>query len=519
MNEREWRERLKKLTPAARRALAMRLRHPTLASWIAARRPAHSPSPAHLAKLVEALTRAVTVGGSRIVVCMPPRHGKSETLMSCVAWAIERSPGKLNAYTTYSQLKATAKSRKIRQLVEEGDVQLNWESFAAHDWRTNLGGGLIASGVAGGLTGEGVTGLLIVDDPLKNRKDAESLKKRDDVWDWFTDVVNTRLQPGASCVVVLTRWHDDDIVGRIKRTIQSRGADNDGAGEWELIEMPAVRSGPTLQGDDLQPSDSGFALWPERYPIPWLRRARAFSEYAFASLYQQQPRPRGGRVFRDPARYTSRPTTPTHVVLALDAAGTKGTRANRSALVALAIDYVERAGYDKPLARAHVLEVESLQETPDEVAKCALAFQRRHGNAPMYIELTRDGKSVRTALSRMADGAQIQFRYVVPIGDKFTRAQPVASAWNNGLVLVPNAAPWLEDFLEVVGKFTGMDDPRDDEVDALAHAFNAAMRLPVSIATARPGALVDANVERDARASAFPRNELARGGGRSRAYG
>ena len=514
--ERWWRDKLRTLTPEARASLRAKLRHPTLDSWIAQRRKAHHPSPLHLQRLSEALTRAVTKGGARIIVSMPPRHGKTETILSALAWAIERSPDKLNAYVSYSQMKAVAKSRKVRALVEQGPVALNWESYAAHDWRTTQGGGLITSGVAGGLTGEGVTGVLVVDDPLKNRKDAESPNKRDDVWDWFTDVVTTRLQPGASVIVVMTRWHDDDLIGRIKRTVAS---DDGLAADWEVIEMPAVRHGRTLNGDDLAPSDVGYALWPERYSLKWLRKVRALGgEYTFASLYQQRPTPRGGRVFRDPARYAVRPLTPVHVVLALDAAGTKSTRADRSALVALAVDYVNVAGFDEPLPRAYVLEVETMQETPDVVAKRALAFQRRHGGAPMYIECSRDGKAVRKAITSMAEGRAIQFRFVLPLGDKFTRAQPVASAWNDGRVLVPVDAPWVADFLAVVSKFTGTGDARDDEVDSLAHAFNAALRLPTAVA--RAGADTRAASRDNAVAGeAFPRRERTRGGGRSSLYG
>src|SRR5690606_33510962 len=98
-----------------------------------------------------------------------------------------------------------------RRIARDAGVQLADDAQTVREWRTTAGGGLLATGVGGPLTGQGITGLGVVDDPVKNRQEAESALIRDRVWEWFTDVFYTRLEPGASAIVVATRWHQDDL--------------------------------------------------------------------------------------------------------------------------------------------------------------------------------------------------------------------------------------------------------------------------------------------------------------------
>src|SRR3990167_603984 len=156
-------------------------------------------------------------------------------------------------------------------------VVLAGDSASAEAWDiAGHDGGLDAMGVGGGVTGKGGH-VIIVDDPVKSREEAESETYRDKVWDWFTDDLYTRREPGAAVIVVMTRWHQDDLVGRLLR---------DQPGTWEVLDMPAL-------------NEAGAALWPERYDLPALERIqRMIGDYAWSALYQQSPVPAAGGGFK-----------------------------------------------------------------------------------------------------------------------------------------------------------------------------------------------------------------------------
>jgi hypothetical protein len=157
--------------------------------------PHHPPAP-HMRPIIERIAQARR-RPIRTCISMPPRHGKSETVFNGLAWWMQAVPADTHAYLSYNDNQATSQSRKIRQRAQEGGVALSAEMANLGEWRTTSGGGLFASGVGGALTGKGITGLAVVDDPFKGREDADSSRMRDNVWDWFTSVF-TRAQPAAS---------------------------------------------------------------------------------------------------------------------------------------------------------------------------------------------------------------------------------------------------------------------------------------------------------------------------------
>src|SRR5690606_18685649 len=190
---------------------------------------------------------------------------------------------------------ANSKSRTARRLAVDAGVSLADDAKTVSEWRTPEGGGLLATGVGGPLTGQGITGLGIIDDPLKNRLEAESALMRDRIWEWFTDVSASRLDPGASAIVVATRWHSDDLSGRLI------------ADGWEYVNLPAI-------------NDDGQALWPERYDLERLREIeKQVGAYTWASLYQGQPVPRGGAVFDGVTTYDALPEGPYRAAVGFDA--------------------------------------------------------------------------------------------------------------------------------------------------------------------------------------------------------
>lgn len=235
----------------------------------------------------------------RLMLFMPPRHGKS-TLASVAfpAWHLGRNPDHEFISCSYSGSLAMGFSRKVRNLLREPSyksafkTRLDPESQSAEAWLTTGGGGFVAAGVGGGITGKGAH-ILVIDDPVKNREDAESQNNRDANWDWYTSTAYTRLAPGGGVLVILTRWHDDDLAGRLLKM----GAD--GGDEWEVVRYPAIAE------EDEEFRSIGEPLHKERYDIENLDRIRkAVGPRDWSALYQQNPVADDGDYFtRDMIKY------------------------------------------------------------------------------------------------------------------------------------------------------------------------------------------------------------------------
>lgn len=228
----------------------------------------------------------------RLMLFMPPRHGKSTLAsVSFPAWHLGRNPEHEFISCSYSGSLAMGFSRKVRQVLREPaykavfKTRLDPDSQSAEAWLTTAGGGFVAAGVGGGITGKGAH-VLVIDDPVKNREDAESQNNRDANWDWYTSTAYTRLAPGGGVLVILTRWHDDDLAGRLlKSGLQ-------GGDEWEVVRYPAIAE------EDEEFRKAGEALHPERYSVEALRRIeKAVGPRDWSALYQQNPVADDGQYF------------------------------------------------------------------------------------------------------------------------------------------------------------------------------------------------------------------------------
>lgn len=220
----------------------------------------------------------------RLMLFMPPRHGKS-TLASVAfpAWHLGRHPQHEFISCSYSGSLAMGFSRKVRQLLREPTfktafkTRLDPDSQSAEAWLTTDGGGFVAAGVGGGITGKGAH-ILVIDDPVKNRDDAESANARESTWDWYTSTAYTRLAPGGGVLVILTRWHDDDLAGRLLKAADANGE------QWEVVNYPARAE------VDEQFRNAGEALHRERYDEEALARIeKAVGPRDWSALYQQNP--------------------------------------------------------------------------------------------------------------------------------------------------------------------------------------------------------------------------------------
>ncbi len=236
---------------------------------------------AQIAAKLEAVERGEI---DRLMIFMPPRHGKSELASKRFpAWCLGRQPTRQIIAASYNSDLANDFGRNVRNIVAEPEfgqvfpgVSLAPDSQAANRMNTNHAGAYVAAGVGTAVTGRGAH-IALIDDPFKDREEADSERRRDVVWDWYRSTLYTRLMPGGSIVLIQTRWHEDDLAGRILEHE---------ADQWEVLELPAINK-------------AGEALWPEWYDLPALERIKAtIGPREWSALYQQQPQPDDGTFFQ-----------------------------------------------------------------------------------------------------------------------------------------------------------------------------------------------------------------------------
>ncbi len=262
------------------------VRPPTFQEWCATVSPRWTWDWPHQLYLYPYLERVAAGECKRLMVFMPPRHGKSETCTTHFSsfW-LERNPDKKVILAAHTQKLANKFSRTARRIVSER-LPLSDERKAAAEWETLSGGAFVATGIGGGLPGFGGD-LIIIDDPIREPEEAESEGHRDKVWEWYTGVLSNRQEPDAAIFLIQTRWHWDDLAGRLLAA-QETGGDT-----WEVVVLPAL-----AEDDDPLGRRKGEALCPARYKRDWLLKEQSKDAYRFAALYQQQPTPKTGGVFQ-----------------------------------------------------------------------------------------------------------------------------------------------------------------------------------------------------------------------------
>lgn len=243
----------------------------------------YSPAQHHhkIAAALEAVERGEI---DRLMIFMPPRHGKSELASRRFpAWCLGRKPTRQIIAASYNSDLASDFGRDVRNIVASDDfaevfpsVGLRPDSKAANRMNTNAGGAYIAAGVGTAVTGRGAD-IALIDDPFKDREEADSEVTRNKVWSWYQSTLYTRLMPGAAIVLIQTRWHEDDLAGRL---LETQGD------QWTVLELPAL-------------DKDGSALWPEWYDETALERIRSsIGPREWSALYQQRPQPDEGTFFQ-----------------------------------------------------------------------------------------------------------------------------------------------------------------------------------------------------------------------------
>jgi predicted phage terminase large subunit-like protein len=399
----------------------------------------HLDRPTWLQPLADALTRAQNEP-VRLVINTPPQHGKSTLIFHWVTLVLKYHARRI-LYLAYNDDFAVAQMREFRPIIEAARVKFKpGTSQGYHDLRSLNGGTIYATGIGGAVTGR-PGGIIVIDDPIKDWREAQSKAVRDSVHNWLRSAVLTRLHPDSSVVVVQTRWHEDDISGRLKE-----------AG-WQCINLPAI-----------QPD--GTALWPEGRPIEWLEEQRSdagLGEWLFSALYQGQPRPSGHELFKQPAtcRLADVPAVGVNGI-GLDVAYTRKTYSDHSSLVVM-----RRVGGDPKTAKYYVVNVIRYQgSVPGFLEQAKPQFATHSCSGRWYGSTTEQG----TAELLTMLGAPV--RYMRAEADKYVRAQPYSAAWNSGRVIVPTDAPWSQQYIVEHRSFTGVNDASDDQVDAGVAAFD-----------------------------------------------
>lgn len=413
-------------------------------------------------KMLASLLEKVVNGEiTRLIVEIPPRHSKSVHVSELLpAYALGHNPDMRIILSSYASGLAAAFSRRVRNTIggeRYGKLfpitRLAPDSKAAASWDiSGRAGGMIAAGVGSGITGHGAD-LLIIDDPVKDRKEAESSVRRQDVWDWYTSTARTRVHPGGAIIICQTRWHHDDLAGRL---IEEQDAEDPDSEEWTVLKFPAIAT----ENDDLGRSE-GEPLWPERYPLEELLRIkRDVGTRDWIALYQQDPTDEEGAIFPiaswqyyNPAEFDFNSRFRTFQLL--DTAYKDGQQ-NDYSVVATWTRSPDGILYARDWVRER-LQFPALE-------RLAKAQYDKWKPDVVYIEDKASGISLIQNL--IAKGIPIQ--PYSPDGDKVVRAHAVTPFVESGRMMLPDAHDMLSDFLQEHAKFPA--GAHDDMVDTTTMA-------------------------------------------------
>ncbi|MPZ99496.1 MAG: phage terminase large subunit [Dehalococcoidia bacterium] len=427
----------------------------------------YRPTAVHVA-IAEALEAVERGEIERLLIEIPPRHGKSQLVsVHFPTWYLARHPDRRIIAASHTQRLANGFGRRARNLLSHPDfatvfpgVRVADDASAASEWNIEgRDGGYLAAGVGGGITGSGAN-VLIVDDPVKNRREADSVTYRETTWEWLNDVAQTRLEDPQAIVFSMTRWHLDDLAGR--------ALDADLAG-WTVLRLPAIAEA----GDPLG-REVGEALWPARYPLSRLEKVRA-SSVDFDALYQQHPVAREGATFRREwlagLRYDAEDGGPANLCvgrwISVDSAMKDTISSDYTAVcvVEMLPDY-------RLLVREVYRERLQFPDLPGTIEAIGRRYNRDLKLRGVLIEDKGSGISALQTLRASApDWLARMLLPFEPGGSKEYRASQAAVWVRNGCVLLPHpseAVPWLADFEAELFAFPSA--AHDDQVDSLVQA-------------------------------------------------
>lgn len=407
--------------------------------------------------LAEALEGVERGEIKRLIVIMPPRHGKSELIsLRFPCWYMGRHPDDSIVQAGYAESIALTHSRQARDIFITQEVDKLFpevryrperpgqetvipERQAAHEWGTKQGGSYYAVGIGGGLTGRGFN-IGIIDDPVKDEEEAASQTIRDKIWDWYQKVFRTRAEPSAAIIIVMTRWHQDDLAGRLLKQAQ----EDPTADQWKVLHFRAI--------------EEDRALWPERYPLEVLKKIRSsIGGRAFSSLYQGDPTVAEGQIIkREWWKYYSTAPTLYRTIHSWDTAFKDKSQNDYS--VCTVWGEAENGYCLLDLWRGKV-------EFP-ELKRVAIALYDRDTPDAVIVEDKASGQSLIQELQR---NTRIPVLPVKVDSNKVARANSATPLIEAGKVFLPDGAEWIYDYVEEMSAFPNAE--HDDQVDSTTQAL------------------------------------------------
>lgn len=429
----------------------------------------------HLDILDETLMKVSTGELKRVIVTMPPRHGKSERVSKKFpAWHVGRNPGDEMILASYSVDLSRGFSRIARDTLTTNngvfDVKVDPNNQSAESWGTEgHRGGVTAAGVGGAITGKGAR-IAIIDDPVKNAEEANSEVMREKVWDWYQSTLYTRLTPDGRIIVVMTRWHEDDLVGRLLKKEADEIKEGTHKGErWTVINFPAL-----AESDDYLGRKENEPLWPEfGFDEHRLEQIKSdVGSYVFNALYQQRPSAAGGTIFKreyfkyfreemignafyfvlGEKRYLKRDCWTFQTV---DTANSEKT-INDPFVVSTWMVTPQNDLFLYDVYRTHITGPDQkplMKEQNNRYRPRFQAIEDKTFGTNLIQEMKREGMTVRP---------------IKVDKDKVTRSLVIAARYEVGMVYHREGAPWLTDYEDELLSF-----PRgrhDDQVDTASMA-------------------------------------------------
>lgn len=389
----------------------------------------------------------------------PPRHGKSEqNTVRYPVWRLEHDPSMRVIVGAYNQTLANKFSRKARRIAALR-ISLSSDRAAVEEWETEKGGGLRAVGVGGGITGQGGN-LILIDDPVKSREEAESKTYRDRVWDWYRDDLYTRLEPGGAVILTMTRWHEDDLAGKLISEARNGGE------QWEVLNLPAL-----AEKNDPLGREIGEALCPERYGVSDLESIKTvLGSRSFTALYQGKPQPEEGNLFKRHWFEAIVEKAPDGLKWTRywDLAASTKTTADYTASVEVALS-AEGDLYIRNMVRGR-------WEWPD--AKKIMIQTMLAGNGTKHgVEKALHGIAAVQELMRDRSLVNVSIQGIDVDKDKMTRALPWAARGEAGKIKLVRGE-WINTFLDEVCAFP--QGTHDDQVDTVSGGVQMLTSSPAS---------------------------------------
>ncbi len=420
----------------------------------------------------------------RLIINVPPRHGKSELSSRMFpSWFLGRHPEQSLILATYSDKFSWDFGREVKDYIEDPLYQQVFDTTriktaSVDRIETTDNGKVFFVGRGSAITGRGADGLLI-DDPIKDRVEADSKVTREKMWTWFNQVVKTRLLAYTGWIVIIqTRWSEDDLVGRLTDPLNPNYSPVEGP-KWKIIDLPAIAG-----DNDRLGRKPGEALWDERFPIGYLEELRAADPRGFQSLYQGSPTPDKGNFFPADklltyARSEMPPVDSLRFYAASDHAVSSKQDRDKTCLMTIGLDQDENIWVMPDLVWGRY--------PTDQIVERMIDLMDLHRPLHWWAERGHITRSIGPFLrKRMLErSVHCSVYEMTPIADKMSRAQSILGRMAMGKVFWPNFAPWWMEAQKELLQFPY--GARDDLVDTISYiGLGLAQQQPLKRKTPAP---------------------------------